>query len=48
MKSVELDRSAYRDGLNPGDELIAINKMRIDKTNFNQLEKYLIEEKFMI
>lgn len=43
VKSVDLDRSAYQCGLNAGDELIAINKMRIDKNNFSQIEKYLLE-----
>jgi len=43
VKSVELDRSAYNCGLNPEDEVLAMNQMRIEKSNFNQLEKYLLE-----
>ena len=43
VKSVELDRSAYRDGLNPEDEIIAINNMRVDRNNFSSLEKMLLE-----
>ena len=43
VQSVELDRSAYQDGLNAGDEIIAINRMRIDRTSFNQLDNYLVE-----
>lgn len=43
VQKVDLDRSAYQYGLNPEDELLALNSMRIDKNNFSQLEKYLLE-----
>ena len=43
VKSVELDRSAHQYGLNAGDEIIAINQMRIDKNSFSNLEKFLVE-----
>ncbi len=43
VKSVHLDRAAYRDGLNPGDEIISINNMRIDKSSFTQLDQFLLE-----
>ncbi len=45
IKDVALDGPAYKAGLNAGDEIIAINKMRILKDNFNEHEKYLFKDK---
>ncbi|MFT6070516.1 MAG: putative metalloprotease with PDZ domain [Bacteriovoracaceae bacterium] len=45
IKDVALDGPAYKGGLNAGDEIIAINKMRILKDNFNDHEKYLFKDK---
>ena len=45
IKDVALDGPAFKGGLNAGDELIAINKMRILKDNFNEHEKYLFKDK---
>lgn len=41
IKSVVLDGPAYKAGLNAGDELIAINGMRMLKDRFNEFPKFL-------
>lgn len=41
VKSVILDGPAYKGGLNAGDEIIAINGMRVLKDRFNEHTKYL-------
>ena len=41
IKSVTLDGPAYKAGLNAGDEIIAINGMRILKDRYNELFKFI-------
>lgn len=41
VKSVYLDGPAYKGGLNAGDEILAINSMRVLKDRFNDYAKYL-------
>ena len=41
IKAVTLDGPAYKAGLNAGDEIIAINGMRLLKDRFNDYAKYL-------
>jgi predicted metalloprotease with PDZ domain len=41
IKSVTLDGPAFKGGLNAGDEIIAINGMRVLKDRFNEHAKYL-------
>jgi len=41
VKAVTLDGPAYQSGINAGDEIIAINGMRILKDRFNEHAKYL-------
>ena len=41
IKVVTLDGPAYKAGLNAGDEIIAINGMRILKDRFNEYQKFL-------
>ena len=41
VKSVVLDGPASKSGLNAGDEVIAINGMRVLKERFNEHTKYL-------
>ncbi|WP_127717368.1 M61 family metallopeptidase [Halobacteriovorax sp. HLS] len=41
IQSVVLDGVAYKCGLNAGDELIAIDGMRLNKTNFPKSENFL-------
>jgi predicted metalloprotease with PDZ domain len=49
IKSVILDGPAFRAGLNAGDEIIAINGMRVLKDRFNDYSKYLqINENYTI
>ena len=40
-KAITLDGPAYKAGLNAGDEIIAINGMRVLKDRFNDYAKYL-------
>jgi predicted metalloprotease with PDZ domain len=40
-KVVTLDGPAYKGGLNAGDEILAINGMRVLKERFNDFQKYL-------
>lgn len=48
-RTVTLDGPAYKAGLNAGDEIIAINGMRILKDRFNEFPKYLkINENYSI
>jgi len=49
VKSVILDGPAYKAGLNSGDEIIAINGMRMLKDRFNDYAKFLIiNESYLI
>jgi predicted metalloprotease with PDZ domain len=41
ITSVNLDGVAYKSGLNAGDEIIAIDGMRISKSNFSDYPKFL-------
>ena len=41
ISSVTLDGVAYKSGLNAGDEIIAIDGMRISKSNFSDYPKFL-------
>lgn len=41
VKAVTLDGPAYQSGINAGDEIIAINGMRVLKDRFNEHGKYL-------
>ncbi len=45
VKSVILDRAAYKSGLNAGDEILAINGMRILKSFWDDKDKYLLAGK---
>ncbi len=45
IKDVALDSPAYKAGLNAGDELIAINNMRVVKPRFDEHQKYLFKDK---
>lgn len=42
VQSVELDSAAYSSGLNAGDEIIAIDGLRVLKTDFESFEKSLV------
>jgi predicted metalloprotease with PDZ domain len=41
VKAVTLDGPAYKGGINAGDEILAINGMRVLKDRFNEYPKYL-------
>ena len=43
IKTVELDSAAFNDGLNSGDEVLAINNLRVDKENISDHLKNLSE-----
>lgn len=45
VESVELDGPAYRCGLNAGDELMAVNGLRVLKADVDQFNKNLYPEK---
>ncbi|MGZ3788706.1 MAG: M61 family metallopeptidase [Bacteriovorax sp.] len=49
VKAVTLDGPAYKAGLNAGDEIIAINGMRVLKDRFNEHAKYLrVNENYIL
>ncbi|MDA9189504.1 PDZ domain-containing protein [bacterium] len=43
VTSVELDSGAYKSGLNAGDEILAVDGIRINSDRFKNLEKNLVE-----
>lgn len=44
VKSVELDTAAHRYGLNAGDEIIAINEIRVGAEELNALGQYFVND----
>lgn len=45
VSKVHLDSPAYKFGINAGDEIIAINRLRFDKNDANALDSILTSEK---
>jgi predicted metalloprotease with PDZ domain len=44
IKSVELDGPAYKSGLNAGDEILAINSLRVKHGDLEQLKQNLLSD----
>jgi predicted metalloprotease with PDZ domain len=45
INSVELDGAAFKSGINADDELLAIDGMRLTKSNFSDVEKRLLTDR---
>lgn len=45
IKTVPVDSAAYKSGLNAGDEILAIDQIRMNPSRFNKFEEVLMEGK---